>query len=78
MRGNILSTCTGMSKKDKMADKTPRRFCVSHFPLQWDQILQGGDRSFQVVWRTDLEVDLEQTQNYYLGLLALYLCQMII
>ena len=48
------------------------------FPLQWNQILQGGDRSFQVIWRTDLEVDLEQTQNYYLGLLALYLCQMII
>ena len=48
------------------------------FPLQWNQILQGGDRSFQVIWRTDLEVDLEQTQNYYLGFLALYLCQMII
>ena len=24
-------------------------------------------------WRTDLEVDWERTQNYYVGLLALYL-----
>ena len=48
------------------------------FPLQWNQILQGGDGSFQVVWRTDLEFHLEKTQNYCLGLLALYLCQMII
>jgi len=48
------------------------------FPLQWDQILQGGYGSFQVIWRTDLEGDLQQTQNYCLGLLALYLHQMII
>ena len=48
------------------------------FPLQWNQILQGGDGSFQVVWRTDLEFHLEKTQNYCLGLLALDLCQMII
>ena len=27
-------------------------------------ILRGGDGSLQVVWRTDLEVDLEQTQHY--------------
>ena len=48
------------------------------FPLQWDHILQGGDGSFQVVWQTDLEVDFEQIQNYCLGLLVLYLHQMII
>ena len=34
--------------------------------------------SFQVVWQTDLEVDLELTQNYCIELLALYLHQMII
>ena len=25
--------------------------------------MRGGDGSFQVVWRTDLEVDLKRTQN---------------
>ena len=30
------------------------------FPLQWGRFLQGGDW-FQVVWRTDLEVDVERT-----------------
>ena len=34
--------------------------------------------SFQVVWQTDLEVDLELTQNYCIELLALYLHRMII
>ena len=48
------------------------------FPLQWGRYLRGGDRSFQVVWRTDLEVNLERTQHYYTDLLALYLPRMII
>ena len=47
------------------------------FPLQWGLFLQGGDRSFLVIWQTELEVDLEWTQNYSVELLALYLCQMI-
>ena len=39
--------------------------------------LWGGDGSFQVIWQTDLEVDLEQTKNYCVELVALYLQQMI-
>ena len=69
------------SKKDKMANGTPRGFCVSHHPpppLLWGRFLRGGDGSFQVVWRTDLEVDLTWTQNYCVELLALYLRRMII
>ena len=31
-------------------------------PLLWRRFLQGGDGSFQVVWRTDLEVNLKRTQ----------------
>ena len=49
---------------------------VSLFP--WGRFLRGGDASFQVVWRTDLEVDLERTQNYFVELLALYLRRIII
>ena len=41
-------------------------------------ISRGGDGSLQVVWRTDLEVDLEQTQHYCVELLALYLPRMIV
>ena len=46
-----------VQEKDKMADGTPRRFWVSHSPFKWGRFLRGGDRSFQVVWRTDLQVD---------------------
>ena len=31
-------------------------------PHQWRRFLRGGDGSFQVVYRTDLEVDLKRTQ----------------
>ena len=48
------------------------------FLLQWDRFLEGGDGLCQVVWRTDLEVHLERTQNYCVELLALYLRRMII
>ena len=34
--------------------------------------------SFQLVWRTDLEVDLERTQNYCVELFALYLRRTIV
>ena len=40
-------------------------------------IFVGRGRSFQVVWRTDLGVDLDRTQNYFVELLALYLRRMI-
>ena len=48
------------------------------FPLQRGLFLWGRDRSFLVVWQTDLGVDLEWTQNYSVALLALYHCQMTI
>ena len=41
-------------------------------------ILREADRSFQVVWRTDLEVDLKRTKNYCVVLVAIYLHRMII
>ena len=47
-----------------------RKLFMSLFP--WGRFLRGGDASFQVVWRTDLEVDLERTQNYFVELLALF------
>ena len=47
-------------------------------PLLWGRFLQGGDGLSQVVWRTDLEVDLTRTQNYCEELLALYLRRTII
>ena len=53
-----------------------RKLSMSLFP--WGRFLRGGDASFQVVWRTDLEVDLERTQNYFVELLALYLRRIII
>ena len=40
--------------KDKMGKDLPESFAC---PL--GQFLRGGDRSFQVIWRIDLEVDLE-------------------
>ena len=42
------------------------------FPLQWGRFLRVGDGSFQFVWWTDLEIDLERTENYCVELLALY------
>ena len=62
-----------MSKKDKMTNGTPRR----DLPPQ-GRVSREGDGSFQVVWRTSLDVDLERTQNYCVELLALYLRPMII
>ena len=57
-----------MSKKDEMVDSAPRRLCKYHPHLNGADFW-GGDGSFQVFWQTDLEIDLEQTQNC---------CQMII
>ena len=52
-----------MPQKDKMGNETLWRLCVPHSPIN-GPIFAGTGTSFQVVWRTDLEVDLEQTQNY--------------
>ena len=41
-------------------------------------IFEGRGGLFHVVWRTDLEVHLERTQNYCVELLALHLRRMII
>ena len=52
----------GYVEKDKMADKTPRRLCVSHSPLQWwpifawrGQIISGhlrssGEQTRKLIW----------------------------
>ena len=66
-----------MSKKDKMDDGIPEGFACPT-PPSMRPILRGGEGSFQVFWRTDLEVDLEQRQNYSVELLALYLRRMIL
>ena len=50
-------------KKTKWRTELPEGFACP-IPLQWGQFLRRGDVSFQVIWRTDLEVDLERTQNY--------------
>ena len=48
----------------QMEDGISRKLFMSLSP--WARFLRGGDASFQVVWRTDLEVHLERTQNYYI------------
>ena len=74
MRSNILS----MSKKDKMVGRqNSQKALHASFPIQSSQFLRKGDRSFQVIWRKDLDVNLK-TQNYCVELLALYLHRMII
>ena len=57
------------SKKDKMADGSPRGGCVSHSP-SIGLIFAG--RGQVISRRPDLEVDLERTQNYFVELSALY------
>ena len=60
-KGALWEMCKWrMSKKDKMADGTPKRLCMSHSPFN-GAVLQTG-----------LDVDLERTQNYCMELLALY------
>ena len=53
-----------MSKKRQNGVRNSENTLRVPFPLQCGRFLRGGNRSFQVVWRTDLEVDLERTQNY--------------
>ena len=47
-------------------------------PLQWEPTFTGRGRVTDLVWRTDLELDLELTQNYRTELFALYLRRTII
>ena len=47
-------------------------------PLQWGPTFTGRGRVTDLVWRTDLELDLELTQNYRTELFALYLRRTII
>ena len=72
-----MEDASSVQQKDKMAEGTPRGFCVSHASLN-EADFAGRGRSFQVVWRTDLKVDLERTQNCCVEFLALYLRQMIV
>ena len=49
-----------------MADGTLRKLCMSHSPVNGADFCGGrgeGDGSFQVVWRTDLEVHLERAEE---------------
>ena len=75
MRGNILSE---VCQKRQNGGRNSQKALRVPFPFQWGRFLRGGDGSFQVVGRTHLEVDLEQTQNCYVEYLALYLRRMII
>ena len=50
-------------------ERDPQKALRFPFPLNWGRVLWEGDESFQVVWRTDLEVGLERTQNYCVDLL---------
>ena len=74
-RSNILSE---VCQKRQNGGRNSQKALRVPFPFQWGRFLKGGDGSFQVVGRTHLEVDLEQTQNYYVEYLALYLRRMII
>ena len=45
-----------------------------HVPFPLGPIFRGGDASFQVVWRTDLEVDLENEHKIILCSYWPYIC----
>ena len=66
-----------VEKKTKWRIDLPEGFAC-HIPLQWDQYWGEWHGLFQVVWRTDFEVDLERAANYCVGLWALYLRRVII
>ena len=57
-------------RKGKMADVSPRRRAFpGHSPFNGGRILQGGEGSFQFVWRTDLELDLERKTKLLRGVI---------
>ena len=66
-----------VEKKTKWRIDLPEGFAC-HIPRQWDQYLGEWHGLFQVVWRTDFEVDLERAANYCVGLWALYLRMIIL
>ena len=72
-QGNAQSRITFhlCREKTKWQTKLPEGFTCP-IPPSMELILRGGNGSFQVVWRTHLEVDLKRTQNYWAELLALY------
>ena len=72
-----MEDASSLQQKDKMAEGNRRGLWVSNGSLNGTDLAERG-RSFQVVWRTDLKVDLERTQNCCVEFLALYLRQMII
>ena len=57
-----MEDASSVQQKDKMAEGNRRGLWVSHASLNGADFA-GRGRSFQVVWRTDLKVDLERTQN---------------
>ena len=78
MEGNAQSRNTfGYVKKRQNGGRNSQETLRVPFPLVMGPIFAGRDGSFQGVWQTDLEVDLEQTQNYCVELYALYLRGMI-
>ena len=72
-----MEDASSVHQKDKMAEGNRRGLWLSHASLNGADFA-GRGRSFQVVWRTDLKVDLDRTQNCCVEFLALYLRQMII
>ena len=67
-----------MSKKIQNGGRNSQKAFRVPISSSMDRFLEGGGGLFHVVWRTDLEVHLERTQNYCVELLALYLRRMII
>ena len=58
-----------MPRKDKMADGTPRRLCMSHSPFSGANFLQGGDGSFQVLLWNDQHKTIEPMNPHYMEVL---------
>ena len=48
-------------KTEKDEGRNSQKALTVPFPLHCGRFLQGGDWPFQIVWRTDLEVDVERT-----------------
>ena len=68
-----------VKKKRQNGGRLNQKARVSRpLPLHWGPTFTGREGSLQFVWRTELELDLERTQNYYAELFALYLRRMII
>jgi len=55
-----MEAASSVQEKDKNGGRNSQKALRKPFPLQWGRFWGGGDGSFQVVWRTDLEVDLNE------------------